>query len=114
MIPGWPYSVIADLEPGRTSWTAVLDAVRLGPEDDETEVPVVLGGRGRRRAITLGGQEGPDGGRFKGKPLSGQVGFQSLDRVEVGDDDLAGLVGSVKRQLPGRLTASRLGKTEAL
>jgi DDE superfamily endonuclease len=31
MIPGWPYSVIAALEPGRTSWTAVLDAVRLGP-----------------------------------------------------------------------------------
>jgi hypothetical protein len=38
MIPGWPYPVIAALEPGRTSWTAVLDAVRLGPDDDETEV----------------------------------------------------------------------------
>jgi hypothetical protein len=38
MIPGWPYSVIAALEPGRTSWTAPLDAVRLGPEDDETQV----------------------------------------------------------------------------
>jgi hypothetical protein len=38
MTPGWPYSVIAALEPGRTSWTAVLDAVRLGPDDDETEV----------------------------------------------------------------------------
>jgi hypothetical protein len=38
MIPGWPYSVVAALEPGRTSWTAVLDAVRLGPEDDATEV----------------------------------------------------------------------------
>jgi hypothetical protein len=37
MIPGWPYSVVAALEPGRTSWTAVLDAVRLGPDDDETE-----------------------------------------------------------------------------
>jgi hypothetical protein len=36
IIPGWPYSVIAALEPGRTSWTAVLDAVRLGPQDDET------------------------------------------------------------------------------
>ena len=24
--------------PGRTSWTAVLDAVRLGPGDDEAEV----------------------------------------------------------------------------
>src|SRR5712692_157573 len=38
MIPGWPYSVVAALEPGRTSWTAVLDAVRLGPADDETAV----------------------------------------------------------------------------
>jgi hypothetical protein len=38
MIPGWPYSVVAALEPGRTSWTALLDAVRLGPDDDETQV----------------------------------------------------------------------------
>jgi hypothetical protein len=38
MIPGWPYSVIAALEPGRTSWTAVLDAVRLGPDDDDAAV----------------------------------------------------------------------------
>jgi len=38
MIPGWPYSVIAALEPGRTSWTAVLDAVRLGPADDQAAV----------------------------------------------------------------------------
>ena len=38
MIPGWPYSVIAALEPGRTSWTAVLDAVRLGPDDDGAAV----------------------------------------------------------------------------
>jgi hypothetical protein len=38
MIPGWPYSVVAALEPGRTSWTAVLDAVRLGPADDQTQV----------------------------------------------------------------------------
>ena len=38
MIPGWPYSVVAALEPGRTSWTAALDALRLGPDDDETEV----------------------------------------------------------------------------
>jgi hypothetical protein len=38
MIPGWPYSVVAALEPGRASWTAVLDAVRLCPDDDETGV----------------------------------------------------------------------------
>jgi hypothetical protein len=38
MIPGWPYSHVAALEPGRTSWTAPVDAVRLGPADDLTEV----------------------------------------------------------------------------
>jgi DDE superfamily endonuclease len=38
MIPGWPYSLVAALEPGRTSWTLPLDAVRLGPADDATLV----------------------------------------------------------------------------
>jgi hypothetical protein len=38
MIPGWPYSFVAALETGRTSWTTVLDAVRLGPADDATAV----------------------------------------------------------------------------
>ncbi|MEO3748974.1 NF041680 family putative transposase [Plantactinospora sp. B5E13] len=38
MIPGWPYSFVAALESGRTSWTQVLDAVRLGPTDDATAV----------------------------------------------------------------------------
>src|SRR5260370_8164647 len=38
MVHGWPDSVVAGLEPGRTSWTAVLDAVRLGPDADETAV----------------------------------------------------------------------------
>ncbi|MEU2133166.1 transposase, partial [Streptomyces sp. NPDC018352] len=35
-IPGWPYSFVAVLEPGATSWTAILDVVRLGPADDAT------------------------------------------------------------------------------
>jgi hypothetical protein len=30
-IPGWPYSIVAALESGRSSWTAPLDAVRLVP-----------------------------------------------------------------------------------
>ena len=38
MIPGWPYSWVVALEPGRTSWTLPLDAVRLGPADDAAEV----------------------------------------------------------------------------
>lgn len=33
-IPGWPYSFVAVLEAGRTSWCRLLDAVRLGPADD--------------------------------------------------------------------------------
>jgi hypothetical protein len=37
-IPGWPYSFVAALESGRTSWTQILDAVRLGPADDATAV----------------------------------------------------------------------------
>ena len=38
MIPGWPYSFVVALEPGRTSWTLPLNAVRLGPADDATAV----------------------------------------------------------------------------
>jgi hypothetical protein len=38
MIPGWPYSFVAALEPGATSWTALLDAVRIGPDDEVTEI----------------------------------------------------------------------------
>ena len=38
MVPGWPYSFVAALETGRTSWTAILDVQRLGPGDDATEV----------------------------------------------------------------------------
>ncbi|MFE5948739.1 NF041680 family putative transposase [Streptomyces sp. NPDC056480] len=37
-IPGWPYQVAAALGGGRTSWTGLLDAVRLGPDDDATAV----------------------------------------------------------------------------
>ncbi|MFF3584966.1 NF041680 family putative transposase [Streptomyces mirabilis] len=37
-IPGWPYSFVALLEPGATSWTGILDAVRLGPADDATAI----------------------------------------------------------------------------
>jgi hypothetical protein len=34
MVPGRPYSVVAALEPGRSSWTVVLDTVRLEPGED--------------------------------------------------------------------------------
>jgi len=54
MIPGWPYSVIAALESGRTSWTAVLDAVRLGPTDDVAEATAIQLRRVVERLIGLG------------------------------------------------------------
>jgi hypothetical protein len=38
MVSGWPYSVIVALEPGRSSWTAPLDAVRLTPGVDAANV----------------------------------------------------------------------------
>lgn len=38
MIPGWPYSIVAALETGRTSWTAPLDAQRLAPGADVAAV----------------------------------------------------------------------------
>jgi hypothetical protein len=38
LIPGWPYSFVAALETARSSSTAILDAVRLGPADDTTTV----------------------------------------------------------------------------
>ncbi len=37
-VPGWPYSFVAALGPGRSSWALPLDAVRLGPGDDEAGV----------------------------------------------------------------------------
>lgn len=37
-IPGWPYQLVAALESGPTSWTAILDARRLGPAEDATAV----------------------------------------------------------------------------
>lgn len=38
IIPGWPCSFVAALEPGRTSWTAMLDVVRMRPDDDHTDL----------------------------------------------------------------------------
>src|SRR4051812_44942712 len=38
LLPGWPYQLVAALESGPSSWTALLDAVRLGPAED---VPAV-------------------------------------------------------------------------
>ena len=60
MIPGWPYSLVAALEPGRTSWTLPLDAVRLGPADDATEVTAAQVRDVVERIITAGHWRGGD------------------------------------------------------
>lgn len=41
MVPGWPYSIAAALETGATSWTALLDAVRLAPNANVAAVTAV-------------------------------------------------------------------------
>src|SRR3954463_977740 len=38
LLPGWPYQLVAACESGPTSWTALLDVVRLSPADDATAV----------------------------------------------------------------------------
>jgi len=37
-IPGWPYSLVTALGPGASSWGVLLDAARIGPDDDETDL----------------------------------------------------------------------------
>jgi hypothetical protein len=54
MIPGWPYSVVAALETGRTSWTALLDALRLLPGADVAAVTAVQIREVLERLITAG------------------------------------------------------------
>jgi hypothetical protein len=38
LVPGWQYSFVAALGPGASSWAPLLDAVRLGPDDDAAAV----------------------------------------------------------------------------
>ena len=70
MIPGWPYSLVAALEPGRASWTLPLDAVRLGPADDATAVTAaqvrdVVRTAHRGRALARGRPGHPGGLRLR-------------------------------------------------
>lgn len=61
-IPGWPFSFAAGLEWGASSWTALLDAVRVGPDDDATVVSVTQIGAVVARlaaAGTLAGRPAP-------------------------------------------------------
>jgi hypothetical protein len=54
MMPGWPYSIVAALETGRTSWTAILDAVRLVPGADLAAITTTQIRSVAERLITAG------------------------------------------------------------
>jgi DDE superfamily endonuclease len=53
-IPGWPFSFVAGLEWGATSWTALLDAVRIGPNEDATVLTVAQVAAVQARLATAG------------------------------------------------------------
>ncbi len=96
MIPGWPYPVVAALERGRTWWTAVLDAVRVGPDDDETAVTAAQ----VRDVVTRLAEAGQ---RRDGDP-------DILVVFDAGYDvtRLAWLLKNLPAELPGRLRSGRV------
>ncbi|MFF4926394.1 transposase [Kitasatospora sp. NPDC001261] len=54
VVPGWPYSFVTALTPDRTSWTQVLDVVRLGPTDDAALVTAAQLRQVVRRLVAAG------------------------------------------------------------
>lgn len=54
MTPGWPYSIVAVLETSRTSWTAILDAIRLEPGADLAAITTTQIREVVRRLISAG------------------------------------------------------------
>jgi hypothetical protein len=41
LVPGWSYSFVAALESGASSWTQILDARRIGQDEDPAEVTAI-------------------------------------------------------------------------
>ena len=101
MIPGWPYSVVAALEPGRTSWTAVLDAVRLGPDDDDIAVTAAQVRDVITRLVAAGHWREGD--------------LPVLVIFDAGYDltRLAWLLADLPAQVPGRLRSDRVMQLSA-
>ena len=96
MIPGWPYSLVAALEPGRTSWTRLLDAIRLRPDDDLAAVTAAQVREVVERIIAAGHWRESD-------PLI-------LVIVDAGYEParLAWLLGDLPVQVLGRLGSNRV------
>ena len=97
LIPGWPYSFVAALETGRTSWTAVLDAVRLGPADDAAAVTAA-----QLRDVIDAADQRPD----SGSPATRDI----LVVADAGYDitRLAHLLADLPVELVGRLRSDRV------
>nr|WP_244218210.1 transposase [Streptomyces corchorusii] len=53
-VPGWPYSFVAALESGRTSWPQILAALCLGSADDVAEVTAAQVRRVAEDVIDMG------------------------------------------------------------
>jgi hypothetical protein len=96
VIPGWPYSVIAALEPGRACWTAVPDAIRLGPGDDETEVTAVQVREVAGRLI--------EAGHWR----EGDLPVLVVSGAGYDVTRLAWLLADLPAELPGRLRSDRV------
>jgi hypothetical protein len=69
-MPGWPYSFVAVLESGRTSWCQILDALRLGPADDVAVVTAVQVRRVVEDLIGMGCWHAGDRDIFQARPYS--------------------------------------------
>jgi hypothetical protein len=87
-VPGWPYSHVAALGPGASSWAVLLDAVRIGPDDDATDLNrrPAAGGRGtadRDRAAPARqpGHHRRDGRRLRPGPAGVAAAGPAGDRV---------------------------------
>jgi hypothetical protein len=96
MVPGWPYSVVAALETGRTSWTALLDAVRLAPGADIAAVTTTQIRQVAERLIAAGQWR-------EGDP-------EILVVLDAGYDAprIAHLLGGLPVQILGRMRSDRV------
>jgi hypothetical protein len=96
MIPGWPYSIVAALETGRTSWTAPLDAIRLEPGADVAAVTTAQIREIVERLITAGQWR-------EGEP-------EILVVLDAGYDAprIAHLLGDLPVQILGRMRSDRV------
>jgi DDE superfamily endonuclease len=96
MIPGWPYSLVAALEPGRTSWTRPLDAIRIRPCDDLTAVTAAQVREVVQRIISAGHWH-------EGDPLILVIFDAGYEPAR-----LAWLLGDLPVQVLGRLGSNRV------